>query len=302
METPAVVAVVVHYGRAPPAHAAIDALVRSRQVSLDWVFVDNNPVSDLALRGRVEEGSGRYLHRPDNPGFAGGANAGMRLAAGLQDARMVVLLNSDVELFDDCLCRLESALADSPQLGVVGPGLLCHGRSARWWNRGSMVYWPRAQPISLCHGEPTGGDGDDGPVDVDYVCGAAMALRPELLRRVGELREDYFLYFEDADYCERVRRAGLNVVVLSTALAFHRGGEAFRGCEADATYYQVRNRLLYSRRWCPVPAAGRRHRILFFCRNVWRATTLLARGGWQEGRARFLALVHYKLGRVGKAH
>ena len=299
METRAVVAVVVHYGAASPAHAAIDALVRSRHVSLYWVFVDNNPSSNLKLRGRVEEASGRYLHRPDNPGFAGGANAGMRLAPGLRSARMVVLLNSDVELFDDCLCRLEAALADSPQLGVVGPGLLCHGSTARWWNRGSMVCWPWGKPISLCHGEPVR-DGDDDPVSVDYVCVAAMALRPELLCRVGELREEYFLYYEDADYCERVRRAGLNVVVLPAALALHRGGAAFRGREADATYYKVRNRLLYSRRWCPVAAAGRRQRFVFFCGNVWRATTLLSRGAWLEGRARLLALVHYSIGRVGK--
>ena len=297
---PSVVAVVVHYGEAGPAHSAIDALACSSSVLLEWVFVDNNPSSSAALRRLVEGAGGRYLSRPDNPGFAGGANAGMRMASGLWEAAMVVLLNSDVEVFVDCLERLEGVLSDAPRIGVVGPGLLFHEPPRRWWNCGSRLRWPRAKPASLRHGEPYR-DVDETPREVDYICGAAMAFRPDLLRRIGELPEDYFLYFEDADFCERARRAGSGVVVVPAALASHRGGASFRGCESTATYYQVRNRLLYSKRWSPAAGAGRRQRRLFLCQNVWRALTALLRGDWPEGRARLIALVHYLSGRVGKA-
>jgi hypothetical protein len=57
--------------------------------------------------------------------------------------------------------------------------------------------------------------------DVGYVIGAAMAIRRDVLKQVGLFDEGYFLYYEDADYCERARYAGFRVVYAPQATAVH---------------------------------------------------------------------------------
>jgi GT2 family glycosyltransferase len=98
-----------------------------------------------------------------------------------------------------------------------------------------------------------------------------LCLRPEIPLQVGFLDEGYFLYFEDADFSCRVRKAGLRTVVLPGALAWHEGGASLRGTGRLPSYYRVRGRLRFSRQWNPYPWRGRLHRFLFGLRQVARA-------------------------------
>jgi len=267
------------------------------------VFVDNNPAASPAIAAEVRASGGTYLHYPSNPGFAGGFNGALHDAPLPSGVDMVVLLNSDVQPAPECLTRLCAAFRSEPRLGVVGPGLLFAERRTVWWNRGSSLSWPEAKPSSLCHGEDRSGALDEDTdvlVDVDYVCGAAFAVRPELVNSVGVLDEDFFLYFEDTDYCERVRQAGWRVAVLPAALAWHEGGASFRHAAEEAVYYQVRNRLLFSQRWNPYPLRGAYCRGKFIVANLWRAARALTRGQGLESRARLAALRDYTLRRGGR--
>jgi GT2 family glycosyltransferase len=291
--------VIVQYGRPAECIECLDRLLEAGGVALLPVVIDNNPRPEPALRDRVERVGGRYRSFPGNRGFAGGANAGVREALQAGEPETIVLLNPDVRLEPSCLLRLHRALAADPGLGVVGPGLLSALEPERWWNVGSDISWPAARPTSRLHGGLRKG-GAPLQGDVDFVCGAVLAFRSSLPAAVGELPEDYHLYFEDADFCLRVKSAGLRVMVLPEAVALHRGGASFAGMETAQIYYRVRNRLIFSRLWNPFPLRGRAARLAFSARNLWLASRALARGETAAALARARGVADYYRGRRGR--
>jgi hypothetical protein len=299
MKDPVVVAVIVHYGAARPGAGCLASLQASRGVAVHPIFVDNNPHPSPALAASTRALGGQYFNLPHNPGYAGGSNAGIRAAQGVAGAEMLILLNSDVRLEPRCLEILHRVIANERALGVVGPGLLREDAPGLWWGLGGEIRWPEAKPRALLHGRRRE-EANPGLAEVDFVCGAAMAFSPRLPESVGCLSERYYLYYEDADFCLRVRRAGLRVGVVPEALAWHQGGASFNGRVAEAAYYQVRNRLLFSRQWNPSPRRGRFHRFAFSLEVLWRALGRAASGRRGESAACLRALLDYLRGRTGK--
>lgn len=135
--------------------------------------------------------------------------------------------------------------------------------------------------------------------DVDFVCGSVLCLRPEVPRRVGLLDEGYFLYFEDADFSYRARKAGYRTVVAPAALAWHEGEVSFRSAPRLPHYYRARNRLLFSRAWNPHPWRGPLYRFSFGLRQVVHALARFLVGWDREALLPALAVLDYLRDRRG---
>ncbi len=150
-----------------------------------------------------------------NLGFAAGNNIALRD----DTAEMVVLLNPDVVLAPGALAALTDALAADPHIGIAG-AKLWYPDGETLQHAGGFITHPQALPGHYGIGQADGGDHDE-PRDVEYVIGAAVALRRSMLDEIGLLDEGYFLYFEDADLCARARRAGYRVVYWPAAAGIH---------------------------------------------------------------------------------
>jgi GT2 family glycosyltransferase len=292
--------VIVHYGDDRHLERCLDSVVASAGVSTAIVVVDNCLRRDPEVRSRVAAARGTYLHYPENPGFAAGANAGLRCARARYESDVLVVLNSDLSLGRHCLGRLAECLGRDDGVGVVGPALLMASEPRRYWNVGTTISWPRGRPSSRHHGAPCR-TGRLEPLDVDYICGAVLALRPEVLDRVGFLNEEYYLYYEDAEFSFRARAAGYRVIVLPTARAWHLGGGAFDGLRTRALYYRTRNRLLFSAAWNPCPLRGRWSRAVFVSRALLRAARQLVTGRRAEAMTLWHAVRDYHGGARGKS-
>jgi len=140
---------------------------------------------------------------PENLGFAGGANLGIRraLTAG---ADFVLLLNNDATVEPGCLGELLRVALGRERVAAVGAKVLAADDPARLWSAyGRLTY--RAALVELVgHGEP------DGPrfaavLEVDWVPGCAMLLARTALEEVGLLDERFFAYHEDVDWCTAAR-------------------------------------------------------------------------------------------------
>lgn len=150
-----------------------------------------------------------------NLGFSAGNNVALRNLK----TDVAILLNPDVVLADDWIAKMIDVFRSGPDVGVAGCKLhYPDGRTIQ--HAGGYITHPQAMPGHYGIGEV-----DDGRHqqlrEVDYVIGAAMALRREVVERIGLLDEGFFLYFEDTDYCYRARRAGFRVVYAPQAAAIH---------------------------------------------------------------------------------
>jgi hypothetical protein len=228
--------VIVNYRTPELTLDAVRSLVGEIDPLRDVVVVVDNASGDGSagrLRAALEQAGwkGVYLvESPRNTGFAGGNNAGI---AALR-AEAYLLLNSDALARPGALATLWQTLQSDASIGAVSPRL----------------EWPDATPQISCFryltpcSELIRGSGggvlgrallpwvvpialSDQPLEPPWTSFAAILLRGEAVREVGELDSGYFMYFEDVDYCRRLWRAGWRIVHNPAAHVVHlRGGSS----------------------------------------------------------------------------
>jgi hypothetical protein len=262
-----IAAIAVHYGETAPTLATLAAAGRSGGVDLRLVVVDHGPGPEASLRPAAEACGAIYLRPGRNLGFAGGLNRGIEAIRKTGGAELFLFLNNDLRLDPSAARLLRERFAAAPELGIAGPAITLASSGGEVWNAGSEILWPSGRPRSLFHRSPIG-DLPPDPYPVGFVCGCALMSRAALLDRVGPMPEDYFLYFEDADFSFRARAAGFRVEVVPEARAEHRGGAAVARLPALASYLRSRNRAHFSRRWAPPGPSSRLARGWFLGKRI----------------------------------
>ena len=202
-----------------------------------------------------------------NLGYGGGANAGV---AGVSEP-WVLVANSDIIVQAGAVDRLLDAAARWPRAGVLGPRILTtDGRlypSARELPSlgrgiGHALFgwvWP-TNPWTAAYRRERG-----APVEgtTGWLSGACMMVRREAFESVGGFDESYFMYFEDTDLCERLAKAGWDVVYAPDAVVEHHGGastsrhlEKMSKAHHDSAYRYLSRRYA-GPAWLPVRLALR---------------------------------------------
>jgi hypothetical protein len=167
---------------------------------------------------------------PHNLGYGGGANTVLRECG----TDIAVVLNTDLSVPADWLTNLVVPMIDDRTIGIAGSKMYYPGGRIIQ-HAGGYITRPQAWP-----GHYGLNDDDRGQLDairdVDYVIGAALAVKRRTLEHIGLFDEGYFLYYEDVDLCLRARRAGHRVVYIPGAwLTHHESAATIKG---SATYLE----------------------------------------------------------------
>jgi GT2 family glycosyltransferase len=158
-----------------------------------------------------------------NSGFATAVNRGVAAAQG----DILVLLNSDAIVEEGALDALLAAFDRDPRLGIAGAQLLDEDGSAQWSGGPTpTLLWMTAVvsgagPLTRVVRRR----GRDAPREVDWVSGAAMAVRREVWTAAGPLDERFRFYCQDLELCMRARDAGWDVRVVPEARVVHELGK-----------------------------------------------------------------------------
>src|SRR5258705_1461845 len=232
-------AVVVNHRRPAETWGALASLRQCRRPFDEVLVVDSGSGDGPAERLRAFAPGATVLASPDNLGFSGGSNLGIREALA-RGAGLVLLVNSDAVLPADCAERLESVLTAWPGAGIAAPVLV--GREDPDHVQAAGVrFSPRTGRMRLLAcGAP---NRPRATVEVDAVSGCVMLIAREVLERVGLLDEAYFFSFEDLDFCLRARRAGFACLCVGDAVALHDRSGTIRRRAAARLYYCQRNPL-----------------------------------------------------------
>jgi len=178
------------------------------------VVVDNGSTDDSVVQIRQAFPDVAIFEAEKNLGFAGGCNLGTRRA--LQEgAEYVWLLNNDTTVDPGALAAMvEMADADA-KLGAVGSAIYSTAEADRLlaWGGGYINFWLGRSRHFLT----------SVPNDkIEFLTGASLLLRRAALESVGLLDEGFFMYWEDGDYCFRLRQAGWTLGVAGDSLVWHK--------------------------------------------------------------------------------
>lgn len=211
--------IIVNYNTKKLTLNCLDSILRSKpKTSFEIIIIDNGSDEKLKINNKKVT----LIRNKINLGFAKANNQGIRLAKG----KCILLLNSDTLVKSGSIDDLYNFAMNNEAVGVVSPRLLNSDGSVQ----GSVFRLPT---IGLAFREyflnqkrltqkyaPVG----KLAVEVEASVMAAFLITPLALGKVGNLNEKYFMYFEDLDYCQRIRKAGLKIYYLPSAEVTHLHG------------------------------------------------------------------------------
>ena len=176
-----------------------------------------------------------FVQNEKNTGFAGGNNIILRILAG-QDA-FVWMLNPDMVIADDALSELVNFAADQPSGSIIGSVIKFQDRPEKIHMYGGGRVLFNSGTISLAT-KP-----DEIP-ELDYISGGSLFTHAKQFSEIGLLPENYFLYWEETDWCYGARLQGNPITVCLSSVCFDKVATSI-GRSFLAEYYYTRNGLLF---------------------------------------------------------
>lgn len=286
--------VIVGFRNASDVLACLEALSNSTYPDFDVVICENGgeeaflqlrSVLPISLRGGQDV---RAFARPDNPGYAGGVNACIAAAPGA-DAWWI--LNPDTEPTADAMGLMVARLAQG-DCHAVG-GSICRSADEVQSHGGRWRAWlARAEAIGVGDQATSLPDPEFVERLQNYISGASLMVGPRFLQVVGPMREDYFLYGEEVEWCLRGIQRGMRLGFASGARVLHHAGattgsaEDIRRRSRLPIYLDERNKMLITRdrfanRLLIAAAAAFLLILLRFARRgAWNQTGYAIKGWW----------------------
>ena len=281
------VVMVTHNGRERALTTLRSARRSVGMVSIEWFVVDCGSSDDTADAIEAEFEDITVIRRT-NVGFAAGNNVALAHARG----RYILLLNPDVEIVAGQLSNLVARLDDSPEVAAASviqrspDGTLLHsiGRfpsTAR--QLGEALALSRIPGLGRLQEMEARPGPYSAETSVDWLVGAFLIIRGDVVDELGGLDERFFLYSEEKDYCYRIREAGWEVRHLTVMeIVHHTGGYEGSGLLAQLTHSKV----LFAKKHC---GPGKRLGIrgaLVLRHGVRMVALALSSGAWDRRRAR----------------
>jgi len=264
--------VIVSYNTRELLRACLRSVVADASLDTEVWVVDNASSDGSAEMVGTEFPEACLLTADRNLGFAGGNNAALRAMGfavggsgkalpGIAD--YVLFLNPDTEVQEDALSRMLDFLRANPRVGVVGAALVYPDGGFQhsafrfptlpqvWFD---FFAWPGRfidTPVNGRYPRSLYVAGD--PFPVDHPLGAAMMTRAEVIRQVGLMDEDFFMYAEEIDWCMQVKRRGWDVYCVPSARIVHHSGASTRQAWDQMTDMLWRSRFhLFEKHYSPV--------------------------------------------------
>ena len=173
-------------------------------IKFEIIFVDNNSSDNSVALVRQEFPKVKIIQNKENLGFCKANNQGLKIFQG----RHALLLNTDTIVKSRALEKMVGFMDANPNVGVCGPRLLNPDGTPQ--HQGGLFnrrFWLSKKSIK-----------------VDYMLGACLMVRREIVNKVGGLDENFFFSNDDLDWCRRITKAGWGVYFLPQAEVIHYGG------------------------------------------------------------------------------
>ncbi|MBW4890930.1 glycosyltransferase family 2 protein [Mucilaginibacter sp. HMF5004] len=216
--------------------------------NIEIIVVDNGSKTNPVPQWQAQYPDVIFIRSDANLGFAGGNNLGIKAATG----DYYFLVNNDTEFTTGLTETLVNVLEANPNTGIISPKI-------KYFQQPDVLQYVGFTPMNYytcankCVGqfEEDKGQYDGITAPTGFCHGAAMMLRREAVDKAGLMAENYFLYYEEMDWNEHIKRAGYEAWVCTNALIYHKESVSVGAKSALKEYFMNRNRILFMRRNAP---------------------------------------------------
>jgi GT2 family glycosyltransferase len=250
MTSPLVFIVILNWNSPNDTIASVESCLKLTWPNFRIVVVDNGSTdgSEDLLRSRLKDVE--IIQSGSNLGYAGGNNVGIRHAMN-NGADYVWLLNNDAVADPQALAALVEAMEADPAIGLAGSKIYYQQDPRRIWFAGGI--WAKGR-LRLRHlGAHKLDEGQfDELRETGSVSGCSMLVRSACVHDAGLMKEDYFLYWEDTEWCARAEEKGYKVLFVPGSRVWHKVSSSAGQSSFNQYYYYTRNGFFFLREYDPL--------------------------------------------------
>ena len=242
---PLVSIITVNFNQKDVTLSLLESLRHISYKNVEIFVVDNaskeNPRADiLALYPEVN-----VICSDKNLGFAGGNNLAINQAKG----KYIMFLNNDTEVMPRFLEPLVQVMEDDVSVGICSSKLHFYAHPNILQYAGSSPLHPvKIQSFAHGYGQEDSKQFDEVK-ETALAHGAAMLVRLAAIQKAGLMPEEYFLYYEEIDWCERIKKEGYKIMFVPGSLVMHKESISIGKQSYIQVFYKTRNRILLARKW-----------------------------------------------------
>jgi GT2 family glycosyltransferase len=241
---PKISAVLLNYNNEQFTIDCLRSLQHATYCNLEVIVMDNGSKLESIQAIKAAARKAIVVELGENLGFTGGNNAGLKYALA-HGADYVILLNNDTIVAPDMFDILINTMEKDPSIGVVGPMIYYYDAPDMIWSAGGRINWNNGNTSMVGLNETDRGQFGEVPQSTDFVTGCALLARRDVWEQIGGLDENFFIYYEETEWCVRAARAGFKIAYVPTAMMWHKIGLDARATTPQVYYYMTRNRLLF---------------------------------------------------------
>lgn len=241
---PRVSIITINFNQLHHTLALLQSLRKISYPDIEVIVVDNASSVDPTAEIKSKFPEVHVIASRENLGFAGGNNLGIKSSTG----EYILFLNNDTEVDPGFLEPMVELFETNPNAGAASSKII-------YYNSDNIIQYAG----STCVNPMTGRNKRLGYMEKDLgqhdqlretelAHGCAMMVPKKIIEKVGLMPELFFLYYEEIDWCETIKRAGYKIFYVPGSKVYHKESMSVGKNSTLKTYYMTRNRLLYMRR------------------------------------------------------
>ncbi|MHB8134988.1 MAG: glycosyltransferase family 2 protein [Anaerolineaceae bacterium] len=234
--------IIIIWNNYPDTKDCITSLTNINYSNYQIILVDNGSTDNSGIKVKEEFSDVIVVRNNENLGYTGGCNTGLIYACCELDTDYCLILNNDTVIKDEkFLDSLVTSAESQESIGIVAPLVYDYSSPQTIQSAGVRInlYTGRARLITKI---------GQKPIWTDAVHGCAFLIKRKVVDEVGGLDDQFYLYWEETDFCIRVKQAGYKIQINPDTYIFHKSGKTIGGRGETYSYYFFRNRLLLMRK------------------------------------------------------
>jgi len=296
---PEVLIILVNYKKYKDTIVCLDSLKEITYPNYKVLVIDNSSGNESVsvLRGKYSDLN--IVELKKNLGFAGGNNVGIKHAIE-KNFPYILLLNNDTSVKSDFLDLLMDAMLADEETGIAGAMILYPNSKKIWCQGGGGISWLNASAVHKNAEKTLDSISIESPIhEADFITGACMLIKSDVIRKIGLIDESYFMYLEDLDFCLMAKKY-YKFTVNTESYVYHHVGSSTGGVDSFlSTYYVFRNKLFFIQKHLRGFRKGLAYIFYFLYSFLRRQPVWMLKGRFDLSRAQIQGMLDFFKGKKG---